>query len=108
MHDESLAPSADPSETLPPLAASKNPLFPNAVIKRPSNSHAKGASNKSAAKDIASEMTDDEDDQLLIGNTKSTKNGVSGSAYIDPRLETRELICIGFIFISCCCTWSWD
>lgn len=30
------------SDTLPPLAHSTNPLFPNAIVKRPPNTHAKG------------------------------------------------------------------
>jgi hypothetical protein len=30
------------SEALPPLALSTNPLFPNAIVKRPSNTHARG------------------------------------------------------------------
>lgn len=30
------------SDILPPLAQSTNPLFPNAIVKRPPNTHAKG------------------------------------------------------------------
>ncbi|WVQ90401.1 hypothetical protein IAS59_004181 [Cryptococcus gattii] len=33
-------------EDLPPLVPSTNPAFPNAVVKKPSNTHAKGASAK--------------------------------------------------------------
>lgn len=47
------------SDTLPPLAHSTNPLFPNAIVKRPPNTHAK-AGVKSATKSNAEEKRERE------------------------------------------------
>lgn len=37
------------SDILPPLAHSTNPLYPNAIVKRPPNTHAKGGSSKAVS-----------------------------------------------------------
>lgn len=75
LHDEQSGPSTEQSETLPPLTGSTNPLFPNAVIKKPTNTHSKGyaASHRAAA--AGSEHA--EDDASAQKSSVTGSNGVS-------------------------------
>jgi DNA polymerase epsilon subunit 4 len=41
LHEDAPPTAQEISDNLPPLAPSTNPLFPNAIVKKPPNTHAK-------------------------------------------------------------------
>lgn len=50
LHEDSLPLPGDLAhDDLPPLALSTNPLYPNAIVKRPPNTHAKSAQRSKPA-----------------------------------------------------------
>ena len=62
--DSSAAVDLNGSDTLPALAQSTNPLFPNAIVKRPTHAHGKAApkaSTKSNAAAIAAEEKEEKE-----------------------------------------------
>ncbi|KAI9633785.1 histone-fold-containing protein [Dioszegia hungarica] len=77
IHDEDPS-SVDANDTLPALTGSKNPLFPNAVIRRPTNTHAKGSTKGGAGPSAAGPSSDlSDEDELLTGGVKPT--GTNGT-----------------------------
>ncbi|KAL7424417.1 hypothetical protein Q5752_000099 [Cryptotrichosporon argae] len=79
----SLSSTGAQNDQLPPLALSTNPLFPNAIVKRPSNTHArgpvartdKGDKEKSASEAAPSEADGIEDRKIVEkGASPSVKN----------------------------------
>ncbi|WVO21629.1 uncharacterized protein IAS62_002938 [Cryptococcus decagattii] len=63
-------------EDLPPLVPSTNPAFPNAIVKKPSNTHAKGASAK--VKTDASTSEKDES-RAVAPNAQGTRKSARRS-----------------------------
>ncbi|WVF67292.1 hypothetical protein IAT40_002043 [Kwoniella sp. CBS 6097] len=62
-------------EDLPPLAPSTNPLFPNAIMKRPPNTHAKTAQAKPATAEGEGEEQADEEEEAGEGEGSENVNG---------------------------------
>lgn len=64
-------------EDLPPLVPSTNPAFPNAIVKKPSNTHAKGAS---AAKMKADAPTSEKEElRSVVSNAQGTRKSARRS-----------------------------
>ncbi|OWZ38278.1 DNA polymerase epsilon p12 subunit [Cryptococcus neoformans c8] len=63
-------------EDLPPLVPSTNPAFPNAIVKKPSNTHAKGASAKAKADAPTSEK---EELRSVAPNAQGTRKSARRS-----------------------------
>lgn len=63
-------------EDLPPLVPSTNPAFPNAIVKKPSNTHAKGTSAKAKADAPTSEK---EELRSVAPNAQGTRKSARRS-----------------------------
>ncbi|KGB76544.1 DNA polymerase epsilon p12 subunit [Cryptococcus deuterogattii 99/473] len=63
-------------EDLPPLVPSTNPAFPNAIVKKPSNTHAKGASAKVKSDAPASEK---DESRSVAPNAQGTRKSARRS-----------------------------
>lgn len=64
--DPSAAVDLNGSDTLPALAQSTNPLFPNAIVKRPTHTHGKAApktSSKPSAAAVAEEKEKEKEEK---------------------------------------------
>ena len=46
LHEDAVLATGDAVDDLPPLIPSTNPLFPNAIVKKPPNTHAKSTQSK--------------------------------------------------------------
>lgn len=50
LHEDAQPLPGDSADDLPPLVPSTNPLFPNAIVKKPPNTHAKSSQSKQTDK----------------------------------------------------------
>ncbi|WRT70029.1 uncharacterized protein IL334_007022 [Kwoniella shivajii] len=73
-------------DDLPPLALSTNPLFPNAIMKKPPNTHAKSAQQKPPSNSNSNPNMNEPDSPIAptttvppISTSSSSKGRVSGS-----------------------------
>ena len=85
--DSSAAVDLNGSDTLPALAQSTNPLFPNAIVKRPTHAHGKAApkaSTKSNAAAIAAEEKEEKEREKEKERERKANQSVGPSPQTKP------------------------
>nr|WPS94684.1 DNA polymerase epsilon subunit 4 [Naematelia aurantialba] len=77
LHDD-VVPSdpRDLADQLPPLTLSTNPLFPNAIVKKPPNTHSKGPAAAAKAAAGKEKEKDKEKDKVQVKDVQVEREGI--------------------------------